>query len=84
MSDRAITTDDIWAATRGLQLFSMDRDELRQTFLAHRGKDVFASRVIAEAAWQVMMARCTSNAEARLPAKASGSCHIGCPCRLRP
>lgn len=54
---RAIHNDDLWAAIRGHAMFRMDNWELRDLRQRHIGNDLFASRVIAEAARQVLEIR---------------------------
>jgi hypothetical protein len=64
-----IDNADLWAAIRGNHMWSADASELRALFLAHKDSDAFASRVICEAAWQVMLARHTAgNTKAALRA----------------
>jgi hypothetical protein len=54
---RPITNDDLWSAIRGLGMYRMERAELTALVEHHGNVDLFASRVIAEAARQVLAAR---------------------------
>lgn len=55
---RLVTNDDLWSAIRGLGMWSMERGELVSLRQLHVGNtEVFASRVISEAARQVLEAR---------------------------
>lgn len=54
---RAVTNDDLWSVIRGLEMSSMSNDELREMRQRHVGIQLFASRVIAEAARQVLEIR---------------------------
>ena len=58
---RKILNEDIWAAVRGLGMYDMSYDELEALALEHEtaydtntNAQPFASRVIVEAAHQVM------------------------------
>ncbi len=50
---RDVTNDDIWAAARGLRMYAKDKSELLAMAAYHSTIDVFASKVIVEAARQV-------------------------------
>lgn len=52
---RAVTNDDLWSAIRGLQMYRKTSPELRE--LARGASDQFASKVIAEAARQILAGR---------------------------
>jgi hypothetical protein len=47
---RAITNDDLWAATRGLGMARMGGSELKELYDAHCKSAMFAGQVIAQAA----------------------------------
>lgn len=65
---RAVTNDDLWAAIRGIGMWSMSRGELIALRQQHVGMvDVFASRVIAEAARQVLETRAFGRAPKAAP-----------------
>ena len=49
---RAITSDDLWSAIRGLGLYKMSKEELTKLMDAHADSGLFASKVIFEAARQ--------------------------------
>lgn len=57
---RPIKNSDLWAAIRGLGLYRRSREELRATVAQHAASPLFASRVIAEAARQVLASRCAT------------------------
>jgi hypothetical protein len=50
---RDVTTDDIWAAARGLGMFSKSKAELLEIAEQHKSESLFASCVIRAAALQV-------------------------------
>jgi hypothetical protein len=52
-----ITNDDIWASVRGLAMFKMSVEELDDLIDHHIHSDLFASRVIVHAAYQVSAAK---------------------------
>lgn len=54
---RAIRNDDIGAAVRGLGMFRKSIDELIALYNEYKDGSVFASKVIAEAAKQVALAK---------------------------
>lgn len=54
---RALTNDDLWSAVRGLGMFRKSIDELITLYNEHKGKEAFASKVIAEAAKQVAVTK---------------------------
>jgi len=54
MTHRDITNDDLHSAIRGLGMWGMSVDELDALIEAHVTQTLFASRVIAEAARQVL------------------------------
>lgn len=51
--DRPITNADLWAAIRGVRMMRMSHEERDALIVAHRDNQLFASRVIVEAARQV-------------------------------
>lgn len=51
---RTIEPDDLWSAVRGLGLHSKTADELQALIDHHGQSEMFASKVIAEAAQQVL------------------------------
>lgn len=55
---RKPSNDDLWSAIRGIGMYRMDTTELEALMAAHAGDDrPFASRVIHEAARQVIASR---------------------------
>jgi hypothetical protein len=54
---RKITNDDLWSAIRGLGMYSMSANELVALTEDHSTNKLFASQVIAAAAYQVIAAR---------------------------
>ena len=50
---REITNEDLWAAVRGLGMARMTGEELEKLAREHQDNRVFASQVIAKAAWQM-------------------------------
>ena len=58
MNTRAVTNADLWAAIRGNAMFGLSNAELIELRQRHVGNtEMFASRVIAEAARQVLELR---------------------------
>lgn len=61
---RKIENDDLWSAIRGLSMYRMTREELKDLIANHEplcavGRDAFASAVIVEAARQVLATKLT-------------------------
>jgi len=54
---RPIQNDDLWAAIRGLGMYRLTRDELSALIEQHKDATLFAGKVIAEAARQVLSTR---------------------------
>ena len=56
-TDRKITQDDLNAAQRGLNMIAMSLAELRELMMKHEHGRLFADRVIARAARQMLHAK---------------------------
>lgn len=56
-TERQPDNSDLWAAIRGLGMYRMTRDELRDIVCLHEGSPLFASRVIMSAALHVYATR---------------------------
>jgi hypothetical protein len=58
MTDRKIETQDLDAATRGLKMRTASDERLAEIVSHHKGLDIYASKVILEAAYREMSNRC--------------------------
>ena len=54
---RDITNDDLWSAIRGLGMYRKSNEELQALIAEHKDSGMFAGRVIAGAARQVLAAK---------------------------